>query len=375
MQQVQIGRSPVYASRVILGAAAIGRPPREPQRRIRAIRAAVEAGLTTIDIAPVYGFGACERIVGLALRGIRDQAQIFSKVGLRWDDPDGQGAIAFTAKDEHGHLRAVRRNSRPESLRLEVERSLHRLGVDVLDAVHVQQLDVHTPIAETMGALKDLLREGKLRAIGVSQSYSPWQVLEAQRALGDVPLASVQVSYNLLRRDHESDLLPLAREHGIGVLAHSPLEMGLLAGELSQSSGFAEGDLRRNRPAYHPDNLRRISQALQRGVEPVATRHGASIAQVVLAWVLAHPGVTAVVAGASRPEHACFNAEAARIELGADERLTIQRVFEQVRLDPYAGLGLARRTLRRGQRVAGGVRRVMGALARLAPEPGRVLVR
>jgi aryl-alcohol dehydrogenase-like predicted oxidoreductase len=365
MERIRLGRSPISASRIVFGAMAVGSARHDEQRRIATIHAAVDAGMTTIDTAPLYDLGLGERTVGRAIAGLRDQVQVFTKVGLRWDDPHGQ--IMFTTRDEHGQPVAVRKNSRPESVRLEVERSLGRLGVDVLDLVYVHQRDADTPIAETMGALHDLLREGKLRAIGVSTGYTAEDLLEAQRALGDTPLASVQLHYSLIERGHEAELLSVAHEHRIGVLAHSTLELGLLTGKLMPSSTFGSDDMRQSRPNFHPDNIRRIAEALQRAVEPVAIRHGASVAQVVLAWVLAQPSISAIVVGASWPEQVRANAQAVTLRLSADEQFSIQRVFDHVVLDPSAGTSRSARVRGEYRRVATGARRRLTRAARSLP--------
>jgi len=364
MQRIPLGCSEVSASRIVFGTMAIGGAGHDEQRRIDTIRAAIDAGVTCVDTAPLYDLGRCEETLGRAVAGMREPIQIFTKVGLRWDDPHGD--VTFTTRDASGREIAVRKNSRPESVRVEVERSLQRIGVDTLDVVCVHQRDPHTPIAETMGALQTLRAEGKLRAIGVSTGFGAMDLLEAQRELGDTPLACVQLRYSLLERRNERELMPTAHEHRIGVLAHSPLEMGLLSGKHTPCSAFGPDDIRCNRSSFHPENIGRVAAALQRAVEPVATRRGASIAQVVLAWVLAQPSVTAAVVGASSPEQARANAEAASLELSADELFAIQRVFDCLHLDRHAGLSTMGRVLSHGERVKAGVRR------RLARTAGRV---
>jgi methylglyoxal reductase len=343
------------ASRVIFGSMAIGSARNDPGRRTKTIRAAVDAGITSIDTAPMYDLGACERSVGEAIRGVRDRVQIFSKVGLRWDDPHGE--VMFTCVDSNGSPVEVRRNCRPESVRYEVERSLQRLGVEALDVVHVHTRDPLTPIEDTMGALKGLLRQGKLRAIGLSTNFSPLEVLEAQRALGDVPLASLQLNYSLLHRDLEADLLPLARDQRIGVLARSPLAMGLLTGRVGPSKLFGPGDVRAGAADFHRDNIGRVMRALLRGIAPVAERHGVNFAMVALAWVLSRPGVSSVVVGASWPEQARANAAAAGLELDCEDHAEIQRAFEGIELDPFAGSGFARRSYRQARSIASRIRR------------------
>lgn len=369
MELVQLGQSSLQASRIAFGAMALGSARYNQKRHADTIRAAIDAGITTIDTAPLYDLGLSEQTVARAIAGRRQDVQVFTKVGLRWDDPEGYGDVLFTTQDEHGQDVAVRRNSRPESIRVEVERSLRRLRIDVLDMVFVHMLDPHTPIADTMGALKDLRSEGKLRGIGVSKDYTAKHLLEAQRELCEVPLSAVQLHYNLLHRRHEEGVMPVAREHRIATLAHSPLEMGLLTGKLTPSYSFGPDDIRSQLPQFHPDNVRRVAAALQRGVEPVATRHAASMAQVVLAWILAQPGVSGVVVGASWPDQVRESAQAARLTLSSEELQAIECVFEHLQLDPYAGLGMAQRVYGRGQHLARGMRRQVARVAgRLAPE-------
>lgn len=328
---------------------------REPERRERTIRAALEAGISSIDTAPLYDFGASEELLGRALAGLRERVQILTKVGLRWDDPQAHGQVLFRFVDASGRQQAVRRNSRPESIRSEVDGSLRRLRVDVLDLVQVHQPDPDTPIEDTMGALADLLRAGKLRAIGVS-NYSAAQMRRAQAALGSIPLASNQVHYNLIERWPEADILPLARAEQVAVLAYSPLAQGLLSGD-TRRDRFAPDDRRRGQPAFHADNLARVAAAAEKSLLPIARAHDATVAQIALAWLLAQPGLSAVVVGASSVEQARLNARAMTIALSQAEESRIRSAFAAVSLDRDAGLGPASRLRRRVERVVGRVRR------------------
>lgn len=353
MGTAELGRSGVVVSRVIFGAMALSAAARDERRRIDTLHAAIDAGITSFDTAPLYDFGRGEELLGRALAGRRERVQILTKAGLRWDDPCGE--VAFRFRDEAGREQAVRRNSRPDSIRLEVERSLARLRVDVLDLVQVHQFDPGTPIADTMGALADLRRAGKLRAIGVS-NYSAAQTIEAQAALGAIPLAGNQVQYSLLERGPEGGVLPAAREARFGVLAYSPLAQGLLSGAFRIESLPAD-DWRRQEPRFHPDNLRRIAAAVEAALVPVARAHGATVAQVALAWLLAQPGLTAVVAGASTVEQVRANAAAMTLTLHGDEREAIRAAFTSLQIDPYAGKGAGERAWFRARRMAGALRR------------------
>jgi len=355
VEQIQLGRSGLRVSRVVHGAMETGDDSQSDAERIDIICAAIDAGSTSIDTAPQYGLGRSERLVGQAIRGRRDQVQILTKVGSRWDDPSEHGQVLFQVRDEHGRTLLMRRNCRPESVRLEVERSLTRLGVDVLDLVQVHRHDPDTPIPDTMGALADLLREGKLRAIGVS-NYDHRQVKHAQEALGAIPLACDQVSYNVIDRWIERDLLPLARERQIGVLTHSSLARGLLSGKF-RTEALPSADPRRNDVYAHPRNLHKIATAVERGLRPIAERHAVSVAQIALAWLLAQPGLSAVIVGASSREQARASAAAADIPLGVEEERSIRAAFDALDLDQLAGKSSFERARHGVRRVVNGVRR------------------
>jgi len=345
---VELGRSGTRISRVVFGAMALSSFSRIAAQRAHIIRAAVEAGITSIDTAPLYDYGECESMLASALVGLRDRVQILTKVGLRWDDPHGQ--VLYRFHDALGRKQTVRRNSRPDSVRLEVERSLRRLRVDVLDLVQVHHPDPDTPIEETMGALADLMHAGKLRAIGVS-NYSAEQMQRAQAALGEIPLASNQVQYNLLERWPEVDILPLARRERVGMLAYSPLAQGLLAGDVRHER-MAADDGRRDDPRFHRSNVERIMSAIERAIVPITRDRDATVAQVALAWLLAQPGLTGVVVGASSIEQAQRNAAVMTFRLSPNEEAAIRQAFLPVSLDPYAGLDRRSRLRRRVARVA-----------------------
>lgn len=321
---------------VVFGAWAIGGfgwggASRESDRAaLAALGRALDVGMTAIDTAPVYGFGHSERLVGEALRGRRERAFVMTKAGLRWDD--ARGKLAFEGEDDRGEKRKVYYNARPDSLRQELDASLKRLGVEVIDLLQIHWPDPTTPIAETMGALADFQRDGKIRAIGVS-NFSPEQMEEARLALGHLPLASDQPRYSLVRREIEADVLPYAKKQGIGVVVYSPLEQGLLSGKVPAHRAFAESDGRRKRPTFREANRARVNAVLQEVVAPIAADHDATLAQVALAWTLAQPGVTAVIAGARNPAQVEENAAAADLMLEPLEWSAIDRAFRDLGLE------------------------------------------
>ncbi len=365
--QVVLGRSGLRTSRVVLGSMTLGLggDAEARRRRLDTLVAAVEAGVTGIDTAPLYEFGRCEELVGEALRelkalGLRDRVQVLTKVGLRWS-ADARGDVLFRAPDGNGGERVVRKDSRPEAVRADVEESLRRLGVETLDLVQVHHPDPHTPIPETMGALAQLQREGKLRAIGVS-NYGAAQMRQAQAALGQVPLASNQVHYSLVERWPERDLLPTARELGVSVMAYSPLEAGLLRGAPPREA-LKRGDPRLEDARFHPDNVKRVHEAMTKSVVPIARDRSVEPAQVALSYLLAQPALDVVVVGASSPEQARQNAAAGGLHLREEELRTISRAFAHVSIDPHATQTLlwrlSRRVTRLPSRVKGKVSRVL----------------
>jgi aryl-alcohol dehydrogenase-like predicted oxidoreductase len=330
MQRRELGGSGIEVPVVTFGAWAVGGwmwGGSDERASIDAIRASIDEGANAIDTAPVYGFGRSEELVGKAIEGRRERALLFTKVGLRWDDPHGEPF--FTTHDQDGGKRAIWRNAKPDSVRLEVDRSLARMGVESLDLVQVHWPDLATPIEETMGELLRLRGEGKLRAIGVSNE-SPERMAAAQAALGDVPLASNQPKYNLLERQIEEDVQPWCAEHGVGLLVYSPLAQGLLTGCASPDREFGTGDQRAGREDWKPAAIALVNAALEEGAGPVADAHGASLSQVVLAWTIAQRGITSVLAGARSPEQALQNAVAGRLELTEEELVRVAAPFERL---------------------------------------------
>lgn len=333
MRHADLGRTGIRIPRVVFGAWAIGGwgwGGADDAASIRAIHASIDAGANAFDTAPVYGFGRSEDVLGRAIRGRRGEVLVFTKLGLRWDDEHGE--VAFETVDDTGARRVVRRNARPESVRVEVERSLARLGVETIDLIQVHWPDTRTPVAETMAALLSLRDAGKVRAIGVSNFDVP--LLEsAQAALGAVPLASTQPKYSLVARDVEADVLPHCARAGIGVIVYSPLEQGLLTGRVASDRSFAPSDGRSRRPTFRTTNRAQVNSALESVAAPIAREHGATVGQVAIAWTLAQPGVTAAIVGARTPEQARENAAAADVVLSREEEAALRRAFESLKLD------------------------------------------
>jgi aryl-alcohol dehydrogenase-like predicted oxidoreductase len=283
MEQISIGNSGLTTSRVGLGTWAIGGwmwGGTDEARSIATIRAAVEQGITLIDTAPVYGFGRSEEIVGKALAGgLRDSVTIATKVGIAWQDGEPY------------------RDGRRQRIVGEIEASLRRLRTDVIDLYQVHWPDLQTPLEETARALEDLLRQGKIRAIGVS-NFSPRQ-MESFRAVAK--LAAVQPPYNLFEREIEADVLPYAAANGLTVLSYGALCRGLLSGRMRADTTFDEGDLRRVDPKFQGARFRHYIAAVGQLAALARGRLGRSVLALAVRWVL-DQGPTIALWGARSPE-------------------------------------------------------------------------
>ena len=285
MEQIAIGTSGLKTSRIGLGTWAIGGwmwGGTDEAQSIATIRSAVERGVTLIDTAPVYGFGRSEEIVGKALAegGLRDKVQIATKVGLAWRDGE------------------VFRDSRPPRIRQEIEDSLRRLQTDVIDLYQVHWPDLETPIEETARTLEDLRRQGKIRAIGVS-NYSPAQ-MDAFRVAAK--LDAVQPPYNLFERGIEADVLPYATSAGLTVLSYGALCRGLLSGRMTAETTFEGDDLRKVDPKFQSERFHQYLAAVEEFKRLAEDRFGKSVLALALRWVL-DQGPTIALWGARRPAH------------------------------------------------------------------------
>ncbi len=305
-----IGRSGVQASAVGLGTWAIGGwmwGGTDEKKSIAAIHASLDAGVTLIDTAPAYGLGRSEEIVGKALQGRRDKAVIATKCGLVWHTGKGRHFFDQDGKPVHRYLGR-------DAIFHEVEASLTRLGTDYIDLYITHWQDPTTPIEETVRALEDLRSSGKIRAIGAS-NLSPAE-LDAYIATGS--LDAIQERFSMIDREIGKDLLPMARQNDVSTLSYSSLALGLLSGTIDPDRTFSGDDQRKDNPRFSVNN-RLKAQAFAEAIQPVASRHDASIAQTVIAWTLAQEGVTFALCGARNPEQALENAKAGAIRLGKED--------------------------------------------------------
>ena len=269
----------------------------------KAIRAAFDAGITTMDTAAVYGDGHSERIVGSALADVRDQAvyatKVFSNL-LKYDQ---------VVEACHSSLR----NLKTEYLDLyQIHWPSGSWGSEIV------------PIEETMRAMNDLKQQGKIRAIGVS-NFSRAQLEEA---VGYGRIDSLQPPYSLFWRQVEEDAMPFCIDNNITILAYSPLAQGLLTGKFGPDHKFAKGDHRSKNRLFKPQHYQRVQQALAK-LRKIAERHGVSLAQLALAWVIAQPGACAI-AGARKADQVQDNAKAAAIQLSPEDLAEIDTIGRTV---------------------------------------------
>lgn len=305
-----IGQSGIRASTVGLGTWAIGGwmwGGTDETAAIAAIRASLDAGVTLIDTAPAYGMGRSEEIVGAAIEGRRDEVVLATKCGLVWHTDGGQYFFDQAGKPVHRYLA-------PESIAYEVEQSLRRLRTDTIDLYITHWQDPTTPIAETMGALVDLKRAGKIRAIGASNVSAA--DVEAYVAAGT--LDAIQEQFSMVHRDIELDLVPLCLKHGISILSYSSLALGLLTGKIGPERVFEGDDLRIEDPRFSVENREKVA-AFAADIQPIADRLAVSVAELVIAWTLRQPGITFALCGARNPQQARENARAGSLRLGDDD--------------------------------------------------------
>jgi len=291
MQTRKLGYTDLHLTTVGLGTWAIGGGgwaygwgPQDDTDSIRAIQRALDLGINWIDTAAVYGLGHSEEIVGKAIRGRRDQVIIATKCGLVWDEG---------STTPYGRLKAW-------SVRQEVEASLRRLGVDVIDLYQIHWPNPDEDIEEAWATIADLVREGKVRYAGVSN----FSVEQMKRIQPIHPIASLQPPYNMLRRDIEAEILPFCAANNIGVIVYSPMASGVLTEKFSRQwvASLPDDDWRKKYSGHLQEPELSANLALVEGLKAIAARYGRTVSQLAIAWTLRRPEVTAAIVGARRPE-------------------------------------------------------------------------
>ena len=329
MQYRQLGNSDLKISVVTLGAWAIGGlfwGGTDEKESIEAIQRSIDEGVTTIDTAPIYGCGLSEEIVGKAIKGRRDKVQLLTKFGLRWDTAEGTHYFDLDAPD--GRKVTVHKIASREWVIRECEECLRRLGVETIDLFQHHWPDPKYPVDETFEAIDRLKRDGKIRYAGVSN----YNVEQLEKVTKVADIVSLQPPFSMVRRNSQKDVIPWCREHGLGVIVYSPLQMGLLTGKVTEDRVFPPTDVRSSNPLFSPENRRRINAFLDR-LRPIADRHNASVANVVIAWTVRQPGITAALVGARNAKQASENARGGVIELDMEEMRAIDKDLEELQLE------------------------------------------
>ncbi|MBE3012094.1 aldo/keto reductase [Microbispora sp. NEAU-D428] len=285
-----------------------GPNPGAREDMIGVIRSALDAGVTFLDTAEVYGIYHNEELVGEAIAPIRDQVQIATKFG--WDIQGGK---------------PVGLNSRPEQIRKVADASLRRLGVEAIDLFYQHRVDPDVPIEDVAGAVGELVQAGKVKHFGLSEA----SVGTIRRAHAVHPVTAVQSEYSLWTRDPEPEVLPACAELGIGFVPFSPLGKGFLTGTVAPGTSFAEGDIRATIPRFDAEHLP-ANQALVDHVRTLAEAKGATPGQIALAWLLAQQPWIVPIPGTRRLSRLQENAAATGVGLSADERADLDALATRV---------------------------------------------
>ncbi len=324
MRYMELGSSGIQISKMGLGTWAIGGGPAwsggpDEQMAIDTIVSAVEAGINMIDTAPGYNFGNSERIVGEALKRVdRSQVILVTKCGVVWNREG-------TVWNKVGN-RQLYRLLTPESVRLEVEESLERLGIDYIDLYMTHWPSVepfYTPISETVAELERLKEEGKIRAIGAANV----SISQIREYLDCCELDLVQGKYSVLDRAVEEELIPLCSEHKITMQAYSPLEQGLLTGTISKGYRPEPGNARSNKKWWQPGNMERVIDMID-AWKPLTEKYECSIPALCLAWIMNQGDVVNLLSGATSPKEIEMNAPAADIVLSAEDNKLMRDMAE-----------------------------------------------
>jgi aryl-alcohol dehydrogenase-like predicted oxidoreductase len=300
MKHIKLGDLDV--ARIGLGAMTMagiyGADGLDDSESIRTIHRAIELGVTLIDTAEIYGPFTNEELVGRAIKGKRDQVVLASKFGLVSHAGEGPWHV----------------DSSPANIRTAVEGSLKRLGTDHIDLYYQHRVDPNTPIEDTVGTLADLVAEGKVRHIGLSEAW----VDTIRRAHAVHPITALQSEYSLWTRDQEEEVLPVLRELGIGFVAYSPLGRGFLTGNIRSADQFDATDSRASNPRFSGENFQHNLRLVEE-VEAIAAEVGATPAQVAIAWLLAQGDDIAPIPGTRRVPRVEENVGADAVELTKEQ--------------------------------------------------------
>jgi aryl-alcohol dehydrogenase-like predicted oxidoreductase len=322
MQKRKLGKSGLEISAIGLGCMGMSfsyGPPADKQEMITLIRTAVEHGVTFFDTAEVYGPYINEELVGEALEPFRGQVVIATKFGFNLNPDRSAGWTGL--------------NSHPEHIKQVAEASLKRLRVDAIDLFYQHRVDPNVPIEDVAGAVKDLIKEGKVKHFGLSEAG----VAIIRRAHAIQPITALQSEYSLWWREPEPEIIPVLEELGIGLVPYSPLGKGFLTGKMDEKTTFGQDDFRNTVPRLSSEN-RKANMAVVELLQSIASRKNASPAQIALAWLLAQKPWIVPIPGTTKLNRLDENNGAVNIELTADELTEIKTVASKIQIqgDRYA---------------------------------------
>jgi aryl-alcohol dehydrogenase-like predicted oxidoreductase len=306
MQQRKLGTQGLVVSELGLGCMGMSEfyGPRDDTESVATLHRALELGIDFFDTSDMYGPYHNEELVGRKFGPIRDRVIIATKFGIV-RHPDGTRQI----------------NGRPEYVRSACDASLKRLGIEQIDLYYQHRVDRTVPIEETVGAMADLIKAGKVRYLGLSEASAK----TIRRAHATHPISAVQSEYSLWSRDIENEVLPTLRELGIGLVAYSPLGRGFLSGEYKSLDDFPQGDFRRLNPRFQGENFNRNLAVVER-VNRIAAEKGVTPSQLALAWVFARGEDIVPIPGTKRRKYLEENAAAVNIKLSASDLSRIEEV-------------------------------------------------
>jgi len=308
MLNVPLGKSGLAVSRMGLGCMGMSEfyGPTDEKESIRTIHRALELGMNFLDTADIYGVGRNEELVGKAIRDRREKVVLATKFG--------------NVRDKDGNWLGV--SGKPDYVRTCCEASLRRLGVDVIDLYYQHRVDPETPIEETVGAMADLARQGKVRHLGLSEA-APATI---RRACATHPIAALQTEYSLWTRDAEAEVIPTCRELGVGFVAYSPLGRGIFGGRIKGPGDLSDDDYRRKHPRFTGGNLGR-NLALVKRLEEMAAEKNCRPSQLALAWLLSRGKDIVPIPGTKRVARLEENAGALNVVLTKEDVTRLEEVF------------------------------------------------